>query len=224
VNLEALWASAEFAQLSLDIQVVSPQLVTHAHMVNVMAAQYAGRQHVLGGEVRYRTNYLKDDNSFANIVLLTKVAPGYNGLLYSARSDGGGTGTPVTSASVTLDFDGFGNWTVNAVDDSNISGGNPTGGPRNGSFAVAPFNPAGYEVRVIAVAGINITNLGTVSPLGPTAWSNTASFGGVTVTADADFSTYNTSNTNATFYFELRGIGTGTVMASNISLDVYNHY
>lgn len=83
INVEELWQSTEFEKLAIDIQLVSPQLVTYAHMINIMNEDLHSVTHVFGGEVRFKTNYLMDDGSYSNIVYLDKTMPEYNGVSYN---------------------------------------------------------------------------------------------------------------------------------------------
>ncbi len=144
LDIGSLWASPEFEQLSLDIGVCSAHLVTHAYIAILMATEFPDNKHLFGGEVRYRTNYVKDDKSLANIVLTTKVTPGYDSYSYFiARNSGSGTATVflnmtyVAGVSATWAIThGPGTWST-------------SGGPVSGNFASAPFDSIGYEFRVV---------------------------------------------------------------------------
>ena len=74
INIENLWTSTRFRNLSEEFNITSPQLVTHAYMVLRMNDKYPNRCHLFGGEVRYTTDYgwKKDENSA--MVIMGKVA------------------------------------------------------------------------------------------------------------------------------------------------------
>ena len=86
IDIETLWATKEFQDLSVGVQLLSSHLTTYAHMVNVMSScpEYAGATHLFGGEVRYVSNFNQDDGTQANLVTLTKIMPAYNGLTYAS--------------------------------------------------------------------------------------------------------------------------------------------
>lgn len=69
------------------MQILSPQLVTHAHCIFLMNEQFPDVTHVFGGEVRFK-NYLLDNGNTANLVFLDKLLPDYNGQTYVAESYG----------------------------------------------------------------------------------------------------------------------------------------
>jgi len=83
INIERLWDSEEFKKLAIETQYASPQLVTYAYMVELMSLKYPNMTHVFGGEVKFRTNYDKENGEIANVILLEKVVPSYNGQIYS---------------------------------------------------------------------------------------------------------------------------------------------
>jgi hypothetical protein len=200
INAEALWESLEFEQMSIDAGIVSPHLVTHLYMTTVMHQEFPNYKHLFGGEVRYRNNYTKDDGSLANIVLTTKVTPGYNAQFYVASGTGGG--------QLSLNLYNTGAWVVTFLT------GSGSGAPTSGTFAVAPLNSTGYEYRI---ASMNVLEEGDptssvpASPAScPTAWApigaNTAA---CSVTALGGFSS--TSSRECDFYIEIRSAdGSGT--------------
>lgn len=85
INIETLWESTEFKNLAIDIQIASPQLVTHAYSILLMNQELPNVTHVFGGEVRFK-NYLLDNGNTANLVFLDKLLPGYNNQTYVADS------------------------------------------------------------------------------------------------------------------------------------------
>jgi hypothetical protein len=219
VNIEALWATQEFRALATSLQIASPQLTTHAHMVNVINTRLPNHQHLFGGEVRYRTNYLREDeNSIpANLVLMQKVAPGYNGMYMLV-----GLADEMDInflSSVSLHFEANGQWYI-TFDGRTPTSYSPTG-PLSGTFAVAPLSQSGYQWRVSAIS-VGAMNGGYISPAGPTGWQ-TLSGNTVTVGAYHDGSDVNTLG-DAVFYIEIRVTAyPAQVMYSNIRL-AYSQY
>ena len=199
INAEALWESLEFEQMSIDAGIVSPHLVTHLYMTTVMHQEFPNYKHLFGGEVRYRNNYTKDDGSLANIVLTTKVTPGYNGQFYEAFGISGG--------QLSLNLYNTGAWVVNFL--TGASSGTPT----SGTFAVAPLNSTGYEYRI---ANMNIVfSLGSgstsvpASPAScPTAW---APIGANTAACSVTSTQIGGLGRECDFYIEIRSAdGSGT--------------
>lgn len=157
INIEELWQSRDFAELAIDLQIVSPHLVTHAYMVKLMDSVLPGRAHVFGGEVRFYTNHQLDDGRMANLVLLAKTAPLYNGATYVASS------STATSASQQLNYKNDGTWEVSGTGDLFDSD--------SGTWTTTPGST--YEFRIVSrsiIGGSSGTNyLPTATP--PTAWS-----------------------------------------------------
>ena len=199
INAEALWESLEFEQMSIDAGIVSPHLVTHLYMTTVMHQEFPNYKHLFGGEVRYRNNYTKDDGSLANIVLTTKVTPGYNGQVYIASSSSGG--------QLSLNLYNTGAWVVNFL--TGASSGTPT----SGTFAVAPLNSTGYEYRIASMnvaGGAGCISVPASPASCPTAW---ATIGANTVACSASAVGGSTSELiiECTFYIEIRAAdGSGT--------------
>jgi hypothetical protein len=130
-------------------------------MVDLMNNQYPGYSHLFGGEVRYRSNYLKDDMTYANLALLGKVTPAYDGLTYDE------TGTSL-AMSVALTYSSAGTWSIT----HSGTGAWTPGGATTGNFAVATLNPSGYEYRISAIT-VN-ANTGASNPTAasvPTGWT-----------------------------------------------------
>jgi hypothetical protein len=86
INIEHLWDTEEFKCLAIDLQYASPQLATYAYMVELMSVKYPTATHMFGGEVKFFTNYWKDNGELANVVLLEKIVPAYNGQNYFQQS------------------------------------------------------------------------------------------------------------------------------------------
>lgn len=153
VNIPALWATPVFKQLSIDAGIVSPQLTTHAWMVEHIATQFPNVQHVFGGEVRYRTNYIKtDDITPANIVLLGKVTPGYvAGSPYTVSA----VARFFATATATITFNADGTWAFTPTWNGSSPWPAGNSGPTSGTWAVAPFAAGGYRIRVSAVSDLS---------------------------------------------------------------------
>lgn len=82
INIESLWQTKFFEKFAIDLQIVSPQLVTHAYCIMLMSEEYKNYTHVFGGEVRFQ-NYMTDDGEVANLAFLDKLVPAYNGQTYT---------------------------------------------------------------------------------------------------------------------------------------------
>jgi hypothetical protein len=204
IDLPSLWASEHFKQLSIDIQIASPQLVTHAYMVKLMSLEIGDMQHLFGGEIRYRTNYVKDDNSLANIILLGKVSPGYNGATYNNFQQ---DGAPIVNY---LTLNSNGTWVVQYFPSQGETG------PGSGTFAVAPLNAAGYEYRITAISSTFPSSGHCVPASAPTAYSP--------INGGAVCETWSDNNGEQridTFSIQIRPVGhPATVQSSNITFNV----
>lgn len=192
VNIEKLWEDKTFKEFSIDIQIQSPQLVTHAYMIDIMSKDYTNSTHMFGGEVRFKTNHLLDDGTTANLVFLDKLNPGYNGITYGVSDDGGGFGVQVT---IYLNYDSNGSWEVN------YSGGNPTGSPTSGSWTDTPSST--YEFRITNVNNIQ----GSPEPSGPTGWVTIAGGTNICTCTAASQGQGGFGNTDAIFDIEVRVVG-----------------
>lgn len=87
IDVKQLWNSDEFFQLASNLDIISPQLVSHAYIVLLINQQFPNRTHLFGGEVRFK-NYFLDDGEMAKLIFLDKLAPGYDGQTYTSNSDG----------------------------------------------------------------------------------------------------------------------------------------
>jgi hypothetical protein len=81
INVPKLWETKEFKELAIDLQIVSPHLVTYAYMINLTNQEYPNHTHIFGGEVRFRSDYSYADRNY-NLVFLDKLVPAYNGQTY----------------------------------------------------------------------------------------------------------------------------------------------
>ena len=208
INIEELWNSTEFAKLAIDLQIQSTHLVTHAYIIELMKNDFPDHTHVFGGEVRFYTYHQLDDGRMANLVLLAKIAPGYNGSQYTATSFTGGT-----PASLYLDYNSDGTWTISGT-------GNQSVDTDSGTWTTTPGSS--YEFRVSAISSITLTGIGQLSPdsLGvPTAWSDiTASTFVVEAVADP----FTVSNAWATWTIQVRtktGAQTGIIQSSTVRFE-----
>lgn len=162
INIEKLWEDKTFKEFSIDIQIQSPQLVTHAYMIDIMSKDYTNSTHMFGGEVRFKTNHLLDDGTTANLVFLDKLNPGYNGQSYSAADDGGGFGTycectlSYGTTGIFLPIEG--SWIINGTN-------NLQGSPVIGQWTTTPA--VDYEFRITNVVG----TISGATPNGPTDWT-----------------------------------------------------
>lgn len=155
LNLDELWNSTDFIQLAIDMQIVSPQIVTHAFMIKIMEAQFPGTAHVFGGEVRFYTNHLRDDGRYANLVILDKLTPGYNGGAYEAHGRNDGTG--ISSTSLSLNYTaGYGvTQTWNIYQQASGTGAfvNNYGSPTSGNWAnSSSIIISAYSYRIVSAS------------------------------------------------------------------------
>lgn len=139
IELVPLWQSAEFKQLAVDIQLMQPQLVSHAWMAKVMEAELPGSQHLFGGEVRYLANYADSSGEMANLIYLNKVAAGFSGSRYSYW-------TTNSAFSASLIMESNGTWSI----DRPFSIGIYSEGPLSGSWAVPPIGSYEYQITSYA--------------------------------------------------------------------------
>ncbi len=139
IDIETLWDSPYFKQLAIEVQISSPQIVTHVYMIEMLSIKYRNSTHLFGGEIRFKSNYIMDNGDLANIVFLAKTnPPGYSGSSYSDVNSSG------SSAEANLNYDNStGDWTV-------TSSGGTIAGP-------APFTstPASqYEFRITSATQV----------------------------------------------------------------------
>lgn len=81
INIEKLWNSKEFQLLAIELGITSPQLVTHAYMVELMADEFKDYTHIFGGEVRFETDFISPEtHKPANLVYLNKTLAASYGL------------------------------------------------------------------------------------------------------------------------------------------------
>ena len=87
LDLALIWDSAEIRAVSQEIEIVSPQILTHIFMIKREEEAEPGRHHIFGDEVRYMRSPFESDtgNHFLIKTNLTK-SLGYNGVIYQAFS------------------------------------------------------------------------------------------------------------------------------------------
>ena len=206
VDIETLWASEEFKQLAIDVQLISPHLVSYVHMVHEIAKEHKDVTHVLGGEVRYIGNYLQDDKTIANLVTLGKVAPGYSTALNTVAA--GVTG------SIWLTYNAGGTWSISGSGTASVI----SGGALSGNWAVPTLNPGGYEYSITSVT-VNFSNPGSNTPSAPTGYSTISGGTICSVTRSAGSG----GTRDVTFGIAVRPIGfPAQVQTSSIRLIVDN--
>lgn len=219
INLEELWTSREFEIKAIDMQILSPQLVTHGVMIEIMNLEFSGRSHVFGGEVRFRTNFWLDNGELANLVQLAKTTPGYNGGTYTAgyTNYGGGIGGGAfASTNSELLYSNNGNWQIN------ISGSGPGGDfntvTASGSWTTTPGSS--YEYRIVGLTVYEAAASNYYSPnSSPTSWT---SIGGSTSICSSFAATFDSvMTTDAAWSIEVRtsaGAQTNIIQSSNVRL------
>lgn len=112
VNIPALWKSAKFALLTDSVKLTSPQLVTHVHMVDLVAKEYPGYAHLLGGEVRYRNNMALADGTMANLAVLTKSST----IASQSISASGPCNATGVGLAIGVEFFANGTWQIRRAD------------------------------------------------------------------------------------------------------------
>jgi hypothetical protein len=212
LNIEALWNSEHFKQLAIDTQIISTQILTYVYMICITAESMDRKYcHLLGGEVRYRTNYLNDDGSSSSLVMLNKVSPSYNGKFFQAE------GASPTN-SIRLNYFTDGTWSVTA---SHAVGGildTNTGLPTTttGTFANPPLAASGYQYRITASAGSTSGLVPAINAV-PTAWADIPN--GVICSVSASAPSGFTAGKSGDFTIELRPISQpGAVLTSTIHI------
>jgi rhodanese-related sulfurtransferase len=248
VNLASLWSSNYFVGFTEKLELISAHLATHAYMVKMIGSEHPGAKHLLGGEVRYRTNYLNDDNTPANIVMLTKTTPAFNGLTYSTTHTYD-LSYPVGTLWMKykapyIQVDGIqapATWQIYA-EYSPPPAGSPAGttspmdaitatGPSgpvpavtSGIFAQYPYNTLSYEYRTAATPSTNTlgTSYTSYPPVGTTtAWTPMAHAAGELV-AELDAGTAATNNpgtVSVVYTIYVRPIGELTESTSTITFN-----
>lgn len=219
VNVEKLWESNYFQRLAIDTQILSPQLVTYAHMVNMMSIDMPHATHVFGGEVKFKTNYVLESGENSNLVWLDKLLPGYNGQSYAASFVGGDS----ILVQITLAYRALfspGTWVIT---DNQLPGARDTG-----YYTDTPSVP--YEFRIPYWNLLASEGFYTVQPsAAPSAWTSIGSSPlGAAIVCGLSVSGPGYGATNyASVYFdiELRVIGETTpVQASNLTLVASSSY
>lgn len=220
VNIPELWGSAEFEQLANACSLISAHVTTHAHMVNLMAAEFPGQIHMFGGEVRYRANLLLNDGTSANLVKLAKTS-----LLMSGTYTHTGVSSVVSGLSYSsiifslskFSWDFSWNTTLNTV--SNNFSGSPTSGTwHTGTPAVA-----GYTGDITCTSWSPAQRLGApyTSSVNPTALATvTCDFNPTNMTGSLSASNTNTvpSTCDSTGIFSVTISSNGGLISGGFTL------
>lgn len=221
INIEKLWASNYFKKLSILLQIQSPQLVTYAHMIEMMSLEFINSTHVFGGEVKFRTNYYLDNGNKSNLVFLDKLVPSYDGQTYVDSF----VGSDSEIADIRLIYAGFnGSW---YIDSYHV-------GPflASGNWTDTPGVLYNYNVTSVVINSNYPSSINVISPpSGPTGW-NVISYPGaplatvqvarVTVGSPGYGESYYAS---ATFYISVRVSGeTVPVQDSSVTFTCSTSY
>ena len=222
LNVEELWDSEEFVKLTEAVQLPSPQLITHAHMINMMSEEFVNHTHLFGGEARFYTHHWLDDGRKASLVLLTKlVTPSYNGSTYSADGliiDGVlsseylnyyyNASSPYSAGSWLID--GLGS--VTFMSDS----GQWTNATPTGSFEFRISNRV-YNTGPTS----NCNEVPTAATSIPTSWTTIST---PSTICGLYVNTLATAGGNVTYTIEVRSVSTpANLVSSTITLDVQLH-
>lgn len=145
IHIEKLWSSKEFKNLSIDIQILSPHLVTYAHVINLMSMEMPTVTHVFGGDVKFRTNYELDNGQQSNLVWLDKIVPSYDGRTYNVNWAGYQSSAQIALYAFGPLSGSSGSW---AIAGSPESAFDPNGGDFDGPFTDTPASY--YEFKSTA--------------------------------------------------------------------------
>lgn len=146
LNVPKLWHTEEFKKLAIDLQIVSPQLVTYAYMIQQMSEEYPDHTHVFGGEVKFKSNYQYANRNY-NLVFLDKLVPAYDGQLYGAPSGLYGEPGYVALAYYGNTLEGAGTWEVQIY-----TSGFPQPYPTNSGVWTTTPALGPYEVDISAAS------------------------------------------------------------------------
>jgi hypothetical protein len=208
VNIESLWQSLEFEQMSKDLGIASPQLVTHAYSIQLMSEKLPDVTHMFGGEVRFQSDYLLDNGERANLVYLVGkvIPPSWNGFTVQPQSDT--FYSPATAQGYlvyNLSPSGFsaGSWWLQVYDYD--SAGNTS----TGTWTSTPS--LSYEYRVTSSTGSP-----NRYPTAATGWASIPTGTNITLCSCYAYagSTPSSDYQSATFTIEVRKVGTTTPVAS----------
>lgn len=214
VDIYNLWNSDNFYKLSDELQLFSAHLTTHAYMVKMMDIEFPNNKHLFGGEVRYRTDYVMDDNSLSNLVSLGKVVPGFNSALYTEE------GTSSSTASIFLELHNDGTWQVLG------SGASGPGSPGSGTWTTTPGTTYEYRISTISASSVSPSGAGSIVPSSaPTSWSTiTSTVVAFAVNALSTASPPGPGTCSASFTIDFRKVGDVTpVVSANTAFQVNGH-
>jgi len=218
-NITKLWASPEFKDFMVATQLTSPQLATYAWAAKELDTVHPGHRHLFAGEVRYRSNFVQDDQTEANIVYLTKLSPAYNGQTYTA--------TYGIGAYSGLVYDQAGKWWKIVTDNTPWTTVFPAN-PFAGTAQFSNNNTVTHEMRTSASVAVNTGSGGgyIFQPNPAPTWHTLANNSFVADIA-AGIGSYNHVGTgvvslDVTFTIELRTVGNPAVMSSTCRFVVYD--
>ena len=168
LNINEYWNSVDFVELAMNIQRTSPQIVTHAHMVELMDYEYPNRTHLFGGEVRYQTNHiLPNDDEKHYLIYLDKMPWLQSGAVLSLLWE---SVNPAPAGTVVCQmywnkFSTYAN--ANKPDPGNTSGTFP--------WAVAPISSPDWYYQFAAANPIDVQGTGSGTYPGTTGYITVSS-------------------------------------------------
>jgi hypothetical protein len=83
IDIEQLWNEEWFFQKAVELQTISPHIMTHYHMVEIMEKEFPGVSHVFGGEVRFQSSITDEFGEKVNLIKLGKQGLPGNGGSYT---------------------------------------------------------------------------------------------------------------------------------------------
>lgn len=221
LNIKELWSSKDFANLALELEIVSPHLLTHVYMIKMMEHEFTGRTHMFGGEVRFRNNFALDDGRPANLVLLDKLIPAYNTNEYTSASfittEFGSIANNYLYYNWTTGLGVQQNWTINQVGNDTV-----TGSPRGHGTVPDPIqywatsSAISQSTYEFSVSPTIYGNSGATGFSAGTSWSTIGGSGAEICYVTCDSSS-GAAYISVTFDISLRSVANpGTVQSSSV--------
>ena len=174
IDVLSVWESSAFYDLAVAMGTVSPQQALYGYAVLEVEKAFPGALHMFGGEVRYLTDVEGEESKLADLVMLAKIMPGYNGQSYTIHWDGT---NPLAYTSIDLFYSNSGSWSIASVSDGGSHISLPiTGSPQSGTWTTTPGSA--YEVNVTT------TSLSVPSPIVSSTPANGASSGWTSIGAN----------------------------------------
>lgn len=219
INIEYLWGTPEFKQMADDLGLISPQLTTHAYMVKFMDDELPNHTHLLGGEIRYKSDYEMDDGTIANLVYANKISPApYAGVqYYTLQNNNVGEGSSNTSQGFGI---GQGGTYLFYTNTSSTGTWTSYGDPVTGPLVDAPGT---FECRITkTVDGSKTGNGNGVCSSSPsTGWAsgNYVAVHIFSLNGGSGGAPYITTWTDTFYTAEYRAVATpGTVVSGGVDL------